>query len=184
MARITHHENLWNLQGAGIGYQLALLPGGIAAHLYAGAPLQDVNIDNVLRRSGIPSAADFSVQECTLGRLPQEYPSFGLGDLREGALTAIAPDGTSAVDLRYVSAEVLPGKPALEGLPATFGENCQTLKLTLKDDVTGLTAELLYTVFDDCPAVARSARLVNGGDAPLTLTRAMSFCLEDRKSVV
>ena len=178
MARITHHENLWNLQGAGIGYQLALLPGGIAAHLYAGAPLQDVNIDNVLRRSGIPSAADFSVQECTLGRLPQEYPSFGLGDLREGALTAIAPDGTSAVDLRYVSAEVLPGKPALEGLPATFGENCQTLKLTLKDDVTGLTAELLYTVFDDCPAVARSARLVNGGDAPLTLTRAMSFCLD------
>ena len=178
MPQITHQNDLWNLRGPGVGYQLAVLPGGVAAHLHAGAPLESVNADNLLRHAGIPSAADFDVQEFTLTRLPQEYPSFGLGDIREGALTVLGPDGATAVDLRCERAEVLPGKPALDGLPATFGDNCDTLKLTLRDAHTGLVAELLYTVFGDCPAVARSARLINEGDAPLTVTRAMSFCLD------
>ena len=178
MPQITHQNDLWNLRGPGVGYQLAVLPGGVAAHLHAGAPLESVHADNLLRHAGIPSAAGFDVQEFTLTRLPQEYPSFGLGDIREGALTALGPDGAAAVDLRCERAEVLPGKPALKGLPATFGEDCETLKLTLRDAHTGLVAELLYTVFGDCPAVARSARLINEGDAPLTVTRAMSFCLD------
>ena len=178
MSLITHQNDLWNLRGPGVSYQLAILPTGIAAHLHAGAPLGEVQCANLLRHFGVTSVPEFDVQEFTLTRLPQEYPSFGLGDLREGALTVLAPDGTTAVDLRFKNAEVLPGKPALSGLPATFGDDCETLTLTLADETTGLTAELNYTVFPDCPAIARSVRLVNGGGAPLTVTRAMSFCLD------
>ena len=178
MAEITRTNDIFVLKNDRVSYILGVLPGGVVAHLHAGARLDGVNPDNLLRHAGLPAAGEFSVQECALDRLPQEYPSFGLGDLREGALTVRGADGTTAVDLRFVGAETLEGKPALEGLPATFGGDCATLRLTLADAHTGLRAELLYTIFDDCDAIARSARLVNAGGAPLTITRAMSFCLD------
>lgn len=178
MAEITCKNDIYTLKNDRISYMLGVLPGGVVAHLHAGARLDGVNIDNLLRHAGLPSRDQFSVQECALDKLPQEYPSFGLGDLREGALTVRAQDGSTAVDLRFESSEISRGKPRLEDLPATFGEDCATLKLTLRDAHTGLMAELLYTIFDDCDAVARSARLVNCGEQPLTVTRAMSFCLD------
>ena len=178
MAEILHIGNLWHLRNDRISYALSVLPGGIAAHLYFGPRLSGISEANLLRHCNLPVDGGFSVQECTLDRLPQEYPSFGLGDLREGALTVVGPDGTCAVDLRVSDAAVEAGKPALEGLPSTHGDDCQTLRLTLKDAHTGLTTELLYTIFDDCDAVVRSARVVNDGAQALSVTRAYSLCLD------
>ena len=186
MVEILREGNVWHLRNEWISYALCELPGGVAAHLYAGPRLEKLNPTALLRHANV-RAEDFSVQECTLDRLPQEYPSFGLGDMREGALTVVAPDGSRAVDLRVVSAEILTEKPALAGLPATRGEGCAALRLTLRDAHTGLEAELNYAVYDDCPAVTRSARLVNRGEAPLTVERAYSLCLDlpdDRWDVV
>ena len=177
MAEILREGNIWHLRNEWISYALCELPGGVAAHLYIGPRLEKLNPAGLLRHANA-GTEDFSVQECALDRVPQEYPSFGLGDMREGALTVLAPDGSRAVDLRIVKAEVLDEKPALEGLPATRGEGCAALRLTLKDDHTGLEAELNYAVYDDCPAIARSARLVNRGAEPLTVERAFSLCLD------
>ena len=177
MAEILREGNIWHLRSRWISYALCELPGGVVAHLYAGPRLNKLNPAGLLRRANL-KAEDFSVQECALDRLPQEYPSFGLGDMREGALTVAAPDGSRAVDLRLEKAEVLDEKPALSGLPATRGEGCAALRLTLKDAHTGLVAELNYAIYDDCPAVVRSARLVNEGGAPLTVERAYSLCLD------
>ncbi len=178
MAEILRQGNVWHLRNGSVSYALAVLPGGVVAHLYFGPRLARVSADNLLKHAGLPGAEGFAVQEFGLSRLPQEYPSFGLGDLRAGALTVEAPDGTLAVDLRATGAEVLPGKPGPEGLPATFGEDAQTLRLELKDAHTGLVAELFYSIFDDCAAVARSVRLTNAGAEALTLTRAFSLCLD------
>ena len=41
-----------------------------------------------------------------------------------------------------------------------------------------MRAELNYTVFRDYAAIARSVRYVNGGNDTVTLTRAMSLCLD------
>ncbi len=177
MAEILHEGNIWHLRNRWISYALCELPGGVVAHLYAGPRLNNLNPVGLLRRANL-KAEDFSVQECALDRLAQEYPSFGLGDMREGALTVVAPDGSRAVDLRLEKAEVLDEKPALSGLPATRGEGCAALRLTLEDAHTGLVAELNYAIYDDCPAIVRSARLVNKGDAPLTVERAYSLCLD------
>ena len=178
MAEILREGNIFHLRNNAVSYALCELPGGVLAHLYAGPRLESIGAANLLRHSGVADAEHFSVQECALDKLPQEYPSLGLGDLREGALTVEAPDGTCAADLRLVGAEILDGKPALEGLPATRGEGCAALRLRLRDACTGLEAELNYAIYDDCPALARSARLINTSDAPLTVTRAMSLCLE------
>lgn len=178
MREIICRDNVYHLRNDHISYILAVLPGGVVAHIHAGARVESASVDNLLCHLGLSEAAAFSVQEMALEKLTQEYPSFGLGDMKEGALTARCADGSTAVDLRFASAEITEGKPKLVGLPATFGDDCATLKLTLQDAHTGLVAELYYTIFDDCDAVARSARLINAGDAPLTLTRALSFCLD------
>jgi len=178
MAEILREGNLYHLRNEQISYVLMEMPGGVLAHLYFGARLEGLNAGNLLGRVNIPADDNFSVQECSLDRLPREYPSFGLGDLRDGALEVEAPDGSWAVDLRVRKAEILGAKPALEGLPATRGEGCAALRVTLEDAHTGLAALLDYAIYDDCPAVTRSAKLVNGGDAPLNVTRAMSLCLD------
>lgn len=178
MAEILRQGDTWHLRNENISYILGMLPGGVAMHLYFGARVEGVDMDNLLLHAGLKEAPAFSVQEFAKDRLPQEYPSFGLGDQREGALTVRGADGATAVDLRVTGAGILPEKPALEGLPATRGGDCETLKLTLRDEHTGLVAELFYTIFTDSDAIARSARLVNAGGAPLTVTRAMSLCLD------
>ena len=178
MIDIIHANDTYHLCNDRVSYVLGILPGGVAAHLYFGARVKAVNAVNALRHAGVFDLEGYSVQECSLDRVPQEYPSFGLGDLREGALSVEGPDGTCAVDLRFVKADIADGKPALIGLPATFGENCKTLTLTLRDEHTGLEAALSYTIFEDCDAVARSAKLTNTGAAPLTVKRAMSLCLD------
>ncbi len=177
MAEILNEGNIWHLRNEWISYALMELPGGVLAHLYAGPRLQRLNPVGLMRRHGVDAEA-FTVQECALDRLPQEYPSFGLGDMREGALTVEAPDGSCAVDLRLVCAEILDAKPALEGLPATRGEGCAAARFHLRDAHTGLEVELNYAVYDDCAALVRSARLVNRGEAPLVVERAYSLCLD------
>ena len=180
MAEILRQGGLIHLRNARVSYILCVLPQGIAAHLYFGERIETLGPENILRHFGVSAGADFTLQNGTLDRVPQEFPSFGLGDLREGAVSVDGPDGrgAGAVDLRFVSADVLEGKPPLRGLPATFGDEGRTLRLTLRDDLTGLEAELLYTIFDDCDAVVRSARLKNTGSQELTVTRAMSLCLD------
>ena len=177
MAEILRENGVIHLRNDRISYAMLEMPGGVLAHLYFGARLETIHAENLLRHAGVADDGSFTMQECSLDRLPREYPSFGLGDYREGALTVEAADGSCAVDLRLCGVETPDAKPALYGLPATFGD-CAALRLKLRDAHTGLAVELNYAVFDDCDAVARSARLVNGGDAPLTVTRAYSLCLD------
>ena len=178
MPEILRNGDVFHLRNARVSYIFCLTPEGLPAHLYFGPRLNALAPAPLLRHMGVAADGSFAGQGCMLSSLAQEYPAFGLGDLREGAVSAVGPDGTDAVDFRFVSAETLAGKPALPGLPATFGADCATLRLTLRDAHTGLEADLLYTIFEDCDALARSALLRNAGTAPLRLTRALSLCLD------
>ena len=82
---------------------------------------------------------------------PFEYPTNGAGDMRIAALSVRNGDGNAVTDVRYVSHKITPGKPALEGLPATFADDSQaeTLEVEAVDPVTGVKVFLLYTVFAD-----------------------------------
>ena len=178
MAEIVREGNLFHLRNEQISYILCVMPENVLAHVYFGRRLSRLNPDPVLRHAGSGDTYYFTTQECGLDRLPQEYPSFGLGDQREGALRVENADGSSAVDLRFVSAVIEEGKPGLEGLPATLGSGAQTLLITLKDRQTNLQVELLYTVFDDCAAIARSAKIINAGLADVKITGAMSLSVD------
>ncbi|MGN0753781.1 MAG: alpha-galactosidase [Aristaeellaceae bacterium] len=178
MTEIIRKDRLIHLRNDSVSYIIYLLEGGIPAHLYFGKRVESLNPVSMLRRYDLPADGSFSLQGCTLDHTPQEYPSHGLGDLREGALSVRRKDGTRSADLRVTAAEVVDGKPGIPGLPATFGANAKTLLLHMQDELIGLEATLSYTMFDDVAGVMRSVKLHNASDSDLTIERAYSLCLE------
>lgn len=178
MTEILVSEKLIHLRNDRISYAIGLLEGGIPAHLYFGKRVEKLNPSSLLRAAWLPGDGSFSMQNCALDHTPQEYPAFGLGEMREGALIVRRENGTRTADLRFVSAGVMDGKPKLAGLPATFGEACKTLKLRLRDELLNLDVVLLYTIFDDCDAIARSVLFENNGAEEVNLERCYSLCLD------
>ena len=178
MTEILMTEKILHLRNDHVSYVIGLLEGGIPAHLYFGKRISGLNPAAILRHYDLPVDGSFSMQGCALDHVPHEYPAFGLGDLREGAVSIRQQDGTRSVDLRVVNVETNDGKPGLPGLPATFGENAKTLLLHMKDELIGLEATLSYTMFDDVAGVMRSVSFRNVSDSELVIERAYSLCLE------
>ena len=153
-------------------------------HLYYGAKIPDTDLSYLMGRSRFasfsPSNAKVDDPLFSVDIQPMEYPTNGAGDYRISALSVRNASGDSVTDIRYVSHKIYDGKPALPGLPATFDRDgkAQTLEVETLDAVTGLKATLLYTAFEDYPVIAKSVRLENTGNTPLTLERAYSSCLD------
>ena len=64
---------------------------------------------------------------------------------------------------------VLNGKYAIPGLPASNGGECETLRIDLKDSVSGLELALYYGVFAEKDMITRCAVLRNGGNGTIRL---------------
>lgn len=186
MSAITCHEptSTYFLQGAGSSYVLRVLPTGHLVHLHWGARLEPCAIDWFPLwgdRAFSPNPPGMREVGFTLDTLPQEAPAYGNGDYRAALIGARHADGSHVLDLRVVKREIRAGKPALEGLPATYVEDpaeATTLAITLLDKLAGLEVELLYTVFHGTDAIARSWRAVNRGGAALQFSRALSASVD------
>lgn len=107
-------------------------------------------------------------------------PESGMGDYRESAFCVRSNDGYHASELKFKGYEILPGKPVLEGLPATWGsgEDCTTLKLHLEDELLGLKVCLLYTAFEGLDVITRSVLVENAGKEAVYLEKVLSACLD------
>ena len=183
---IFFHESTktFHLSNGQISYVMKVLPNGALGQLYFGQALRDrESFDHLLEMCCRPMSAcvfegngQFSLEHCR-----QEYPAYGSSDFRHPAVEIRQPDGSRITDFIYQSYSIAPGKPALEGLPATYCEadsEAETLTVRLKDELLGVTLDLSYTLFAGQPVLARSARLENGGGLDLHLTAAMSLSLD------
>ena len=171
----------FNLSNDRISYVIRMAAGLYPLHLYWGKRVRRIHDKMVSRRmqDGYPQSDEkFSLHETPLDHLPQECPTYGVGDLREGMIHILHEDGTHALDLRYESHEIVDGKPALEGLPSARGEKAQTLIITLVDELSQIRVKLLYTVYEDIDVIARSAMIINGGNTPAVIDRAYSACVD------
>lgn len=185
---ISVHEatGTFHLYNNDLSYIFALVEG-YPFQLYYGARVPDEeDFSYLVTECWMPSSVGASA-ECELvsfEHLSGEYPFVGADDMRPPALDVRTASGCNVLNLVYRGHTVERGKPALEGLPATYVEDpseADTLTLTLADDVTGLAVDLVYTVFAHEPVIARSARIRNTGTAALTVETALSgtFCPGD-----
>jgi len=171
---IFYHEDskMFHLQSKTMSYILQINQGYLA-HAYWG---KKVNNDQDLSHLLYHEKDDF------LDRLPQEYPQYGSGDHRSPSYQVqLVEDGSRITELIYKEHSVIPGKPKLEGLPATYVESeeeADTLIITLEDSYTGLEVKLNYTVYKELDVIARSAHFHNHGEKSLKLLRALSATVD------
>ena len=182
--RIDHETGLITLHTLHTSYQMWADGQGVVHHLYygpaiGGSDLRGLEFYSDCGFSPQPAGMDRQ-RDYSLDTLCQEYTGSGVGDYRIGCLRLAGPDGGRAADLRFVSAEAVPGKYALPGLPAACAEDgaCETLRLKLRDAVHGLTVTLLYGVFAQADVITRAALLENEGSGPIQLDKAASACLD------
>ena len=182
--RIDHETGLITLHTLHTSYQMWADGQGVVHHLYygpaiGGSDLRGLEFYSDCGFSPQPAGMDRQ-RDYSLDTLCQEYTGSGVGDYRIGCLRLAGPDGGRAADLRFVSAEAVPGKYSLPGLPAACAEDgaCETLRLKLKDKVNGLAVTLLYGVFAQADVITRAALLENEGSGSIRLDKAASACLD------
>ena len=164
-------------------YIIGILPNGEPGQLYFGKRVHDREdygyLVNYVGRAMFVGKSDDESFSLEANR--REYPSFGTGDYRQSAFSLLFGDGSHVSTLKFDSFKIFDGKPKLNGLPAVYAEEegeAKTLELTLKDELKGIRAVLLYTIFRDYPVITRSVRFVNEGRESVTIDRAMSLCLD------
>ena len=183
---IFYHESTqtFHLTNGEISYLMKVLPNGALGQLYCGQAVRDrESFDHLLELRSRPMSSCvfegnryFSLEHCK-----QEYPAYGSTDFRHPAVELCQPNGSRITDFVYHSHTVMPGKPALPGLPATYCEadgEAETLTVCLRDPLLEVELYLNYTIFAGQPALARSACLKNRGGQDLHLTAAMSLSLD------
>lgn len=182
--RIDRETGLITLHTLHTSYQMWADGQGVVHHLYygpsiGGSDLRGLEFYSDCGFSPQPAGMDRQ-RDYSLDTLCQEYTGSGVGDYRIGCLRLAGPDGSRAADLRFVSAEAVPGKYSLPGLPAACAEDdaCETLRLKLRDAVHGLTVTLLYGVFAQADVITRAALLENEGSGSIRLDKAASACLD------
>lgn len=179
---IYHSGRDFHLQNDKISYIIRLLPNGHLGHVYFGGRLEQRDDWSSAFPVGDKAYAEpHPGRSWSLDWTPHEYPTDGQGDFHQPAFVIEQTDGSRVSDFKYVSHRVVKGKPRLEGLPATYVESddeAETIVFELEDKEAGNRLELMYTIFRDYPAIARSARFSRVGKGSVAIRRAYSFSLD------
>lgn len=181
--QIDAEKKIFTLETDHTMYQMQADAYGVLRHLWYGAKIgcdmsylqdyPDVGFSGNIYAAG-------NDRTYSLDTLPLEYAGAGVGDFRVPAVAAVHADGSSALDLRYYSHTVKPGKYGIEGLPAVYAaeDEAETLEVVLRDTASAVEVTLLYAVLPALDLVTRCARIRNLGETPVTLTKAASLCLD------
>lgn len=170
---ITFQHDVFHLCAGGVSYCVGVKDGQLI-HLYWGSAIPDSDLWYTLPQAG-PSF------EPLPNVLPYDFPPVDTGDFRSPMVDVEFANGSRTTGFTYEGYEILPGKPNLSGLPATYAESedeAQTLVIHMADALSGLQADLLYTIFAQTGAVARSIRLTNGGGKPVIIRRILSASVD------
>lgn len=178
----TEDIKMFKLDAKDTSYVFGVIDEGFLVHGYFGRKIEDGDLTYLLRLEENPWVPKTNMRDMGtfMDSAAFEYPCHGTGDYREPCLMVMDDEGMTTCGLRYVSHKIYGGKPALEGLPATFAKEgeAETLEITCIDKHTGLEAVLVYTAFSDLDVITRSVRLKNTGKAPLNVKRVLSMCVD------
>ena len=183
---VLYHEaeKTFHLCNDKISYIIRVMENGQIENLYYGKRISDELSFDLYHEEGMRALMSVCVPEpghLSMQYTRQEYPSYGTGDYRSPAMTILQADGSRVTEFAYSAHRIYGGKPSLLPLPAVYtesGDEAQTLEITLRDGLTGVDLILIYTIFRDYPAIARSARFENRGERPVVIEKAMSMSVE------
>ena len=182
--RYDEREKTLTLETKSASYQMKIDKYDFLHHLYYGRNVGNADMSYMFGRydrgfSGNPYITRDD-RGFSLDTIPQEYPSFGVGDYRINGISVVNGDGSYCAEFHYVGHEVKKGKYSIPGLPAVYdnGGEAETLIVKLKDQVTGLAVKLYYGIFYDADVITRSSEIINEGSEEIILEKAASACLD------
>lgn len=182
MSNIYYNEEtkIFQLDTCTTSYLMGIADEKYLGHIYYGKKLTPQDLGYLLRTKEHPFVPSELPREklSFLDSFPMEYSFSGTGDFRESCIDIRNSNGQSGLELLYAGHRIYEGKDKLQGLPAVWGEGCQTLEITLEDACTGIRVRLSYSVFTDSDALIRSVKVENTGTDAVWLERVLSACLE------
>ena len=186
MEKIIFHKETktFHLYNEEISYIMCVLENGHMGQLYYGKRIHDKSdFSYLIEKCSRPMTSYIfeGDRSFSLEHIRQEYPVYGTTDYRHPAIEILQENGSNISDFKYIGYEILKGKPILKGLPATYTEReeeAETLKIILKDSLTGAKLTLLYTIFSKGSAIARSTHICNEGEKVLHLQNIMSLSID------
>ncbi len=173
----------FHLTNGEVSYIFRVSEDGKLLQLYYGAavPERDYSYLVELQHRPMTTYRKEGDLRYSLEHVRQEFPEYGTTDFRHPSICLRQKNGSRVTDFVYVSHQMVDGKPALEGLPATYTETqteAKTLILTLRDAVTKVEVQLFYTIFTDWPVIARSNKVINQGRETCYLESLASLSLD------
>ena len=173
----------FHLTNGEVSYIFRVSEDGKLLQLYYGAavPERDYSYLVELQHRPMTTYRKEGDLRYSLEHVRQEFPEYGTTDFRHPAICLRQETGSRITDFVYVSHQITDGKPALEGLPATYIEaqtEAKTLILTLRDALTEVEVQLFYTIFADWPVISRSSKVINQGRESCYLGTLASLSLD------
>lgn len=181
--RFNEKERLFVIDTDNTSYVIAVRgEEGLVCHLYFG---DRIDYDDAPYLLKLPKNQDVPTptmrdRSSLLDSYPFEYPSSNVGDYRKSGIDITDHNGHSSLLLCYESHEIFKGKKKLEGLPATFGsdKDSMSLEIVLRDKIVGLKAILSYSIFEGLDVVVRSVRLLNDSSDDIFIDKIMSMTMD------
>jgi len=179
---VDEAKGFLRLDTANTTYVMKIVNGLYLGHFYYGAkiPLQDLAYRDAFTS---PMSAETMKKEFCIfmDGTSFEYPGWGTGDSREGAIKVRDENGVVRTALLYKGCRVSSAKALVPGLPSTFaaeGRETGTLEIDLEDPDTGLSVTLFYSAFYEEDVIARRVEVRNSGQKDLTLLRVLSASMD------
>ncbi len=158
---------------------------GHLEHLYYGKKIRVTDsLDGLFERqefiAGNNNAYTSDYPYLTLNNLCLEASFEGKGDNREPFAIIENSDGSRTSDFIYKSSMVDGKKGEMKTLPSSYGLSGESnhLQVELYDKYNNLSLFLDYYVYEEEDIIARTSRLVNAGEAAVTIGQLMSAQLD------
>ncbi|MCI8516234.1 MAG: alpha-galactosidase [Hungatella sp.] len=166
-------------------YQMKIGNLDYLLHLYYGPTVTDPDMSYQIMQydrgfSGNPYESR-NARTFSLDAQPQEFPTQQQGDFRVAGIEVVNSDGSYSFHGKAADCRVYKGKYNLDALPSVFAndaDTADTLEVTLRDPVSGVSVTLLYGVFEEADVITRAVKVRNEGKAPIHLRKIMSVCLD------
>ncbi len=183
---ISEKNGVFTLSTANTTYIFQAQENEQLEHLYYGAHLNDNSINAKLLSTKYMQNAGTSTlyeenSELNLGLIKQEVSTPGKGDYRESFAKISYNGGMTTLDFVFQSFEINNAKPkTFSSLPESYGsrDECDTLKITLKDKELDIKLILTYGVFHKCDVITRKAELYNFAQKNITIESLYSLQLD------
>lgn len=174
-------KKIFSIKTADFSYIMQISDSGYLLHKYFGKAIGDDDLSfatlEVAHASFSPNPADESF---SLDSMPQEYSASQTGDFRVSSVDIKSANGEYASEVKYVSHEIITGKPQLKDMPSIFAENDEatTLVLTCEDVYAKAEIKLYYSIIEKLNIIVRSVKIKNIGDGTFHLMKMASSCVD------